>query len=255
MGLLDRKTKEHGEGRGTLGALLAGHPGGVAPITAEDAWARRCPDGAADNMGDAGNATVTATVASLLDVSSADSGAALGLKTEVKHALHAIESKLENVLTGHHHSGHAATAHVAAHATPPIRSSAGVAWTNVTVASEGKEVVSLLTARHAQELARQSAIQWQQYKPFEHHQKGMATMEVRYDGTPCFGGCASLTRDNPAFQLTGRAAELAGRHPPGSLSLVLPWCCEWVSFILQQIDFKGLLKEIYLYDKCSHTVR
>jgi len=26
-----------------------------------------------------------------------------------------------------------------------------------------------------------------------------------------------------------------------------------VSFILQQINFHGRLKEIYLYDKCSHS--
>lgn len=152
VGQLDRKTKENGEGWGTLGALLVGHPGGVDPITstASDAWARRCPDGA---HAAAGNATAAASDASPLDASSVGSGAAsvgeaFVLKTEVKHALHAIESKLENVLAGHvgagasdhhHHSGHAAEAHTAetpttpAHAqAPPYRSSAGVAWTNVT---------------------------------------------------------------------------------------------------------------------------
>jgi len=126
---------------------------------------------------------------------------------------------------------------------------------SAVAATDGKPSISLITLRHTHEIARQSAVQWGMYKPFEHRMKGMVTKEVRYDGSPCFGGCAPLEADNPAFQLTGRAAELAGRHPPGSLSLVLPWCCEWVSFILQQIDFKGLLKEIYLYDKCSHTVR
>ena len=44
------------------------------------------------------------------------------------------------------------------------------------------------------------------------------------------------------------------KHGPATFSLVIPWCCEWVSFILKEVDFKGHLREIFLYDKCSHSV-
>ena len=139
VGQLGRKSKEHSQGWGTLGSLVAGS--GTGSITTENIWARRCPDSAAASVG---NGT-----------SSVDPGGGegnSGSKTGVKHALRAFENKLENVLTGHigtispehhhHHSGKAAEAHVVtedsshpeANAVPTTtnRFSAGVAWTNTT---------------------------------------------------------------------------------------------------------------------------
>lgn len=153
VGQLERASKEQSKGWGTLGTLVSGSD--VASSAAESIWAQRCPDNAAaavnngtpplDPDGDEGNS---------------------GSKTGVKHALHAFENKLENVLTGHigasssehhhhhhHHRGKGIDAHVPtgvsshekdegteaqaapeanAVSTTTARFSAGVAWTNTT---------------------------------------------------------------------------------------------------------------------------
>ena len=96
--------------------------------------------------------------------------------------------------------------------------------------------------------------------------KGEANGVGKFDNQPCFGGCAPLTRHSaghsefavsplPSSSSSSSVAVSAAReaHGPATFSLVIPWCCEWVSFILKEVDFKGHLREIYLYDKCSHT--
>jgi len=151
VGQLERASKEHSKGWGTLGTLVSGSD--VASSAAESIWAQRCPDDAAT----AANSGTTS-----LDTGGDEGNS--GSKTGVKHALHAFENKLENVLAGHigasssehhhhHHHGKGTDAHVPtgvssheknegteAQAAPETnavptannRFSAGVAWTNTT---------------------------------------------------------------------------------------------------------------------------
>ena len=118
---------------------------------------------------------------------------------------------------------------------------------------------SLIFPGHEAEILRQRAIAWSAYKPFMHHMPRTSTRGQifpdqleRMSADPCFPGCTPIDRKNKQFSVSSeKHSEL---HGPGSFSLVLPWCCEWVSWILNTIDFRGKLKEIFLYDKCSKTV-
>ena len=116
----------------------------------------------------------------------------------------------------------------------------------------GGSGTSLVTAGHVQELTRLELIEWSRYGTKVTMRKGEANKVGTFSNEPCFGGCAPLT------PLSGTKGEFPptqhDKHGPATFSLVIPWCCEWVSFILKEVDFKGHLREIFLYDKCSHSV-
>jgi hypothetical protein len=111
-------------------------------------------------------------------------------------------------------------------------------------------ISSLITEKHRQELTRLQLIEWERYKPVVSVKKmALGVYERRvanYSDSPCFPGCSPLT---PQSIDSSNAATDA--HGPATLSLVIPWCCEGLSFFLREVNFRGLLKEVFIYDKCS----
>ena len=129
---------------------------------------------------------------------------------------------------------------------------AAAAGTSIATADSAASSAILLTSSHQAELARMERIDWGRYGTKTTIRKGEPNGVGRYDNEACFGGCKPLTSSTRAMEISTNAAA-KNSHGPATFSLVIPWCCEWVSFILQEVDFKGHLKEIFLYDKCSHT--
>ena len=122
---------------------------------------------------------------------------------------------------------------------------------------ENKFDFPLITLSHEIEIERVEAINWTIYPPkFLKPQKtplnpNPKMEQVHLSGEPCFKGCVSISQSKREFYVSSVSKEQL--HGPGTFSLVIPWCCEWMSWILQQINFRGLLKEIFIYDKCSAT--
>ncbi len=118
--------------------------------------------------------------------------------------------------------------------------------------------VNLVGPAHELELQRQRAINWQVYPAFSHHmprtssRASLSDQKQRYNSTPCFRGCAQIAPSSPHFSVKSDNST-GDVYGPGTFSMVLPWCCEWMQWIIGKINFRGRLKEIYLYDKCSRV--
>ena len=113
----------------------------------------------------------------------------------------------------------------------------------------------MITPGHALELLRLELIDWSRYPPVTHVRKvalGKYERKVgSYNNMACFSGCAPL---NASMKDDGDSPPDGSRWGPGTLSVVIPWCCESDhQFILRDIDFKGHLRELFVYQKCASS--
>ena len=115
---------------------------------------------------------------------------------------------------------------------------------------------------HLLEIQRFEAIDWAKYEPFflRSGRNREKRTKFYYTNKSCFETCVPLTTSIANMSATVDNSRISNgtdshlKHQrPGSLSLVMAWCCESIDWILEKVNFRGHLTQVWIYDKCSRT--